>query len=61
MDGEWTMPSRKWMAARVTMIAATLVAWIQAGEWNTTIAVMVVGVMSEAAISYLVPNASSDE
>lgn len=34
--GSW-IPTRKWIAALVTPVAAVLVAWVEAGEWTTTI------------------------
>ncbi len=49
-------PSRKWAAARITALTAFTIAWIEAGTWNTTLAVMAVGIISEAAIAYLTPN-----
>lgn len=52
-------PSRKWMAARITAVSAFFIAWIEAGEWNTTLGVMAVGIVSESAIAYLTPNAGA--
>jgi cobalamin synthase len=53
---EWTAPSRKWMVTQVTALAALATAWLQAGEWSTTLSVMAVGIASQAVIAYLVPN-----
>ena len=53
-------PSRKWAAARITAVTAFTIAWIEAGTWNTTLAVMAVGIISEAAIAYLTPNTPTE-
>lgn len=49
-------PTRKWWAAQVATVATLLVAWVNAGEWNKTLTVAVVGFASQALITYLVPN-----
>ena len=54
-------PSRKWMVARVTAIAAFFIAWIEAGEWTSTLSIMLVGIVSEGIISYLTPNPVPEE
>ena len=56
MNDKWTAPSRKWFVTQVTALAALATAWIQAGEWSTTLSVMAVGIVSQAVIAYLVPN-----
>jgi amino acid permease len=60
MNEKWTAPSRKWFVTQVTALAALATAWLQAGEWSTTLSVMAVGIASQAAIGYLVPNAEGD-
>ena len=59
MSEEWTAPSRKWLAARVTAVGAMLVGWAEAGEWSTTLTIMAIGIVTEGIVSYLVPNVSS--
>jgi hypothetical protein len=60
MNEKWTAPSRKWFVTQVTALAALATAWLQAGEWTTTLSVMAVGIASQALIAYLVPNAEGD-
>lgn len=52
-------PTRKWWAALVTALAAVAVNWIDAGEFNKTIAIALVGVIAQAVVAYLVPNQST--
>lgn len=49
-------PTRKWWAAQIAAIATLVVAWLNAGEWNKTLTVALVGLVSQALITYLVPN-----
>jgi preprotein translocase subunit Sss1 len=60
MNEDWTIPSRKWFAARVTAIGAMLVGWAEAGEWSTTLTIIGIGIVTEGAVSYLIPNRGSD-
>ena len=50
------MPTNKWLAARVTAIAALLTMWATTGTWDAEETVMLIGIVSEGAISWLTPN-----
>jgi hypothetical protein len=52
----FTSPSNKWLAAQVSAIAAFLSALIVAGEMNTELWLIVVGIVSQAIVTYLVPH-----
>lgn len=53
-------PTRKWIAARVTGLAAVLTMWATTGTWDTEETIALIGLLTEAAISYLTPNNPSD-
>jgi multisubunit Na+/H+ antiporter MnhG subunit len=53
------MPTRKWWAMFITSLAAFLVNWIAAGELSKEILIALVGLVAQAAVSYLVPNAET--
>ncbi|RAY12505.1 hypothetical protein DPM19_25580 [Actinomadura craniellae] len=53
------LPTRKWWAAFVTAFSAFLISWITAGEFSKEILVMLIGVLAQAAVSYLVPNSDA--
>lgn len=53
------VPSRKWFAATVVALGALATAWAQAGEWSSTLTVMAIGIVVQAATSYLLPNADA--
>lgn len=50
------IPSRKWLATQVTAVAALVVAWVNQGAWDKTLSIALIGVVSQALFSYLVPN-----
>lgn len=52
-------PTRKWIATQVAATAALITAWISAGEWNSTLWIAVVGLLTQAAVGYLLPNADT--
>ena len=49
-------PSNKWLAAQVSAIAAFISALIVAGEMTTELWLIVVGTVSQAIVTYLVPH-----
>ncbi len=51
-------PSRKWCVTQVTAAAAFLVAWVNAGEWNKTLLVALIGLLAQAVIGFLTPNST---
>jgi hypothetical protein len=56
MNGKFQMPPRKWWAAEITALSTVAVAWVNAGAWNKTLTIGVIGVVTQAAVHYLVPN-----
>jgi hypothetical protein len=53
------IPTNKWFATQVTAIAALLVAWVNAGDWNKTLTIALIGLVSQAIVGYLVPNVNA--
>ncbi|GLZ13948.1 hypothetical protein Acsp04_41830 [Actinomadura sp. NBRC 104425] len=53
------LPTRKWWAALITALTAVVINWIQAGAFSKEILIALIGVVSQAAVSYLVPNEST--
>lgn len=53
------MPTRKWWAALVTALAAWIVNWITEGDLSKPILIALVGVIAQALVAYLVPNADT--
>ena len=53
--------TNKWAVARVTALTGFLVALVEAGEFNTTIAVMGITLLSESLTSFLTRNSVSYE
>lgn len=49
-------PTRKWWATQVTALAALAVMYFTTGGWDVEESVAAVGLVSQAAIGYLVPN-----
>jgi hypothetical protein len=52
------VPSRKWFASQVTLLAGLVISAIDSG-WDATQWKALVGIASAAAISYLLPNAEA--
>jgi len=50
------LPTRKWIAAQVTALAAIAVMYITTGAWDTEESVALIGWLVQAATTYLVPN-----
>jgi hypothetical protein len=53
------LPTNKWWAARVTAIAAIVVMYITTDGWDDEEMIALVGLIAEAIVSYLVPNAKT--
>jgi hypothetical protein len=47
------------MATQVTALAALLTGWVTAGEWNKTLSTTMIGLVAQAIVSYVLPNAES--
>jgi hypothetical protein len=49
-------PTRKWWAMLITSVGAFVATWINAGHFSKEIAVVLVGLLVQAVVTYLVPN-----
>jgi hypothetical protein len=49
-------PTRKWWATQVTALATLLVAWVTADHWDKTLTIGLIGLLTQAAVGYLIPN-----
>ena len=52
-------PTRKWWATQITATTTLAIAWVNAGHWNKPLTIAAIGVVSQAAVVYLVPNAET--
>lgn len=52
-------PTRKWIATQIAAVAALVTAWLAAGEWSSTLSIALVGLITQAAVGYLLPNADT--
>lgn len=50
------MPTRKWIAARLTALTALATMWATTGTWDTEETVALIGILSEGGLSWLIPN-----
>lgn len=50
------IPTRKWLAAQITALTAFVVAWVNLGSWDKTLSIALIGLISQALLSYLIPN-----
>lgn len=49
-------PTRKWWVTQVTALAALATMYLTTGSWDIEESVAAVGLVSQAAIAWLVPN-----
>ena len=49
-------PTRKWWATQISAMTTLAVAWVSAGHWDKALTIAAIGVASQAAVVYLVPN-----
>lgn len=54
------MPSHKWFAAQITALVALATMWATTGNWDQEETIAAIGLVSQAALSYLVRNTDSD-
>jgi hypothetical protein len=54
---QFQKPSRKWWAAQIAATTTLGTGLVSAGAWTKPLSLMAIGVVSQAAITYLVPNA----
>ncbi len=52
-------PTRKWLATQCTATTTVVVAWVNAGTWTKPLTIATIGLVSQAAIGYLVSNGDS--
>lgn len=52
------VPTRKWLATQSTALATLAVAWVTAGTWDKPLSIAAIGLVSQAVVGYLVPNAA---
>ena len=50
-------PTNKWLATQVTALVALLTGWVTAGAWNKTLSITLIGLVGQAIVSYVLPNA----
>ncbi len=55
MTTNWK-PSRKWFATQVTALTALALMYVTTGAWNQEETIAAIGIVSQAALSWLVPN-----
>lgn len=53
-------PTRKWIVTQITAAAALLTMWVTTGSWDVEETVGLIGLLSQAAISYATPARSTD-
>ncbi len=49
-------PTRKWWATQISATTTLAVAWVSAGHWDKPLSIAAIGLVSQAAVVYLVPN-----
>jgi len=54
-DASW-IPTRKWLVTQITAATALVGAWVGAVGWDRTLTIALIGLISQAAVSYLTPN-----
>ncbi len=52
-------PTRKWWATQVTALTALAVMYVTTGGWDQEETIAAIGIFSQAALSWLVPNDST--
>ncbi|SDL95043.1 hypothetical protein [Nonomuraea jiangxiensis] len=50
------LPTRKWWSMLVVAVGALAVNWINTGQFTKEIAIALVGLLVQAATTYLIPN-----
>jgi hypothetical protein len=53
------LPTNKWIVTQITALAALLTAYVQVGAWNKELTIALIGLVSQALIGYIAPNAST--
>ena len=50
------MPSKKWIASRVTALTGLAIMWATTGAWDQEETIAAITLVSAALIAYLLPN-----
>lgn len=50
------LPTRKWVAARVTALTGLAIMWATTGSWDLEETIAAITLVSESTLSYLTPN-----
>lgn len=59
-SGWGAAPTRKWVTARIVAVGSLATLWVTSGGWDQPESVLAIALVTEAAASYLMPNASAD-
>jgi hypothetical protein len=57
--GKSLWPTRKWWAMFIAALAAFLTTWIESGGFTKQTLIALIGLVAQALITYLVPNADT--
>lgn len=60
MTGRWWIPTRKWLAARITALTGVLTMWASTGSWDAEETVAALTFVSAAAVAWLTRNDKTD-
>lgn len=60
MNTSWA-PSRKWWATQITALTALAIMYVTTGAWDQEETIAAIGIASQAALSWLVPNDPNSE
>jgi hypothetical protein len=55
------VPTRKWLAARITAVSGLLIMLATTGSWDLEETVALITILTEGSISWLVPNLPAEE
>lgn len=50
------VPTKKWFATQIAAVAALLTMWVTTGAWDMEETIALIGLLTQAGLSYLVPN-----
>lgn len=53
-------PSRKWIVAQVTLLAAIAVSWVTTDNWDDEETIALIGWFVQAVSTYLIPNTADN-
>jgi hypothetical protein len=50
-------PTNKWIVTQITAVTALLTAYVQLGGWDKQLTIALIGLVAQALIGYIAPNA----